>query len=110
MSGFLPPPLHRLSRDRRDRQQTPDIIWGPASISPSFIGRSRIARRAMTQMLRSLAVVGLGRRQDLHGAPCLLDPRHRRLRGAMHLDIDLGLDLAPAEQPNAAPGAANHAR
>src|ERR1700744_967298 len=112
MSGFLPPPLHRLSRAS---------FAGPSADAGHYLGpgfdksiihwaKSRDWCRAMTQMLRRLAFVGLDGSQDLHGAAGLLARRYRRLRGAMHLDIDLGLDRAAAEQPNAALGAANHAR
>src|SRR6201993_2002796 len=62
----------------------------------------------MTQMLRRLAFF-LGGSQDLHGAPGLLDGLDRRFRRAVHLDIDLGLELAAAEQPHAGLGAAQHA-
>ena len=61
----------------------------------------------MTQMLRRLAFVFLGRCQDLDRAARLLDRRDGGLGGAVHLDIQLGLELATAEQPNATLGAAN---
>src|SRR5260370_2187830 len=35
MFGFLPPPLRCHAQQHRDIQQTPDIIWCSASISPS---------------------------------------------------------------------------
>src|SRR5438445_5177512 len=66
--------------------------------------------RAMTQMLRRLAFVFLGRRQDFHRATRLLDRRDGGFGGAVHLDIQLGLEFAAAEQPNATLGAANDAR
>src|SRR5215471_8804124 len=53
--------------------------------------------------------LGLGG-EDLDRAAGLLDRRHRRLRGAIDLEIQLGLDLARAEQPHAVLGAAQHAR
>src|SRR3954452_5004698 len=62
----------------------------------------------MTQLLRRLAFF-LGRREDLHRAAGLLDCRNRGLRGAVHFDVELGLELAAAEQPQAALGAAQHA-
>src|SRR5438128_7415484 len=66
--------------------------------------------RAMTQMLRRFAFGFLGRRQDLDRSARLLDRRDGGLGGAMHLDAELGLELAAAEQPDAALGAANDAR
>src|SRR3954447_21388389 len=65
--------------------------------------------RAMTQMLRRLAFFLLGRGQDLHGAAGLLDRRDRGLGGAVHLDRELGLEFAAAEQPQAVLGATDHA-
>src|SRR5438270_10663551 len=62
----------------------------------------------MTQLLRRLAFF-LGRREDLHRAAGLLDGRDRGLRGAVHFDVELGLELAAAEQPQATLGAAQHA-
>src|SRR6201995_5906041 len=62
----------------------------------------------MTQMLRRFAFF-LGGSQDLHRTAGLLDPLDRGLRGAVHLDVNLGLDLAAAEQPHAGLGAAQHA-
>src|SRR6201989_1446584 len=62
----------------------------------------------MTQMLRRLAFFREGR-QDLHRAAGLLDRRDRGLRGAMHLDVELGLEFTAAEQPHAGLGAAQHA-
>src|ERR1700709_2719748 len=59
---------------------------------------------AMTQMLRSFAFV-LFRRQDFHRAAGLLDRRDGGFRRAVNLDIQLGLDLAAAEQAHAALGA-----
>src|SRR4051812_24619152 len=64
----------------------------------------------MTQMLRRLAFVFGGRRQDLDRSSRLLDRRDGGLGGAMHLDVELGLEFAAAEQPDAALGAANDAR
>src|SRR6266702_5056941 len=105
--GFLPPTLtpQALSGHR----QTPDIIWCSASISPSFYRPIARDRRAMTQMLRRLAFVLLGRSQHLHGATGLFDRRDRGFRGAVHLDGDLGPEFAAAEQPQAILGAAQHA-
>src|SRR5262245_52936376 len=65
--------------------------------------------RAMTQMLRRLAFVFLGRRQDFRRTARLLDRRDGGLGGAVHLDVQLGLELAAAEQPHARLGAAQHA-
>src|SRR3954464_174053 len=62
----------------------------------------------MTQLLRRLAFF-LGRREDLHRAAGLLDCRDRGLRGAVHFDVELRLELAAAEQPQATLGAAQHA-
>src|SRR6476659_3788981 len=66
-------------------------------------------KRAMTQMLRRLAFFLLGRGQDLHGAAGLLDRLDRGFRGAVHLDRELGLEFAAAEQSQAVLGAADHA-
>src|SRR3954452_8221266 len=71
--------------------------------------RSPADGRAMTQMLRRLAFVLLGRGQDLHGAAGLLDRRDRGLGGAVHLDRELGLEFPAAEQPQAVLGATDHA-
>src|SRR5579863_6022311 len=76
------------------------------------IGRPAILptpAQPMTQMLRRLAFVPLDRRQDLDRAAGLFDRCNRGLGGAVNLDIELGLDLAAAEQPHAVPGAAQHA-
>src|SRR3954462_13677248 len=64
---------------------------------------------AMTQMLRGLAFFLLGRSQNLHRAAGLFDRLDRGFRGAVHLDGDLGLEFATAEQPQAVLGAAQHA-
>src|SRR5689334_2026757 len=61
----------------------------------------------MTQLLRRLAFF-LGRGEDLHRTAGLLDRGDRGLGGAMHFDVELGLELAAAEQPQAALGAAQH--
>ena len=45
--------------------------------------------RAMTQMLRRLALFLLGRSQNLHRTAGLFDRRDRGFRGAMHLDGEL---------------------
>src|SRR6185312_7332809 len=66
-------------------------------------------RRAMTQMLRRLAFVLLGRGQDLHRAAGLLDRSNRGFGGTVHLDRELGLEFAAAEQPQAVLGATDHA-
>src|ERR1700704_7140250 len=55
----------------------------------------------MTQMLRRLAFVLLGRRQDFHRTARLLDRRDRGFRRTVNLDRQLGLDFAAAEQPHA---------
>src|SRR3954468_18555774 len=68
----------------------------------------RLPRPAMTQMLRSFAFV-LFRRQDFHRAAGLFDCSDSGFRRAMNLDGHLRLDLAPAEQPHPALGAANGA-
>ena len=52
----------------------------------------------MTQMLRSLAVF-LRRCEHLDRAAGLLDRSNGRLRSAVHLDSQLGLEFTPAEQP-----------
>src|ERR1700761_3552242 len=65
--------------------------------------------RAMTQMLRRLAFVLLGRRQDLDRAARLLDRLDRRLRGAVDFDVELGPEFTTAEQPHAILGAAQRA-
>src|SRR5258705_3058203 len=67
------------------------------------------SQRAMTQMLRRLAFVLLGRRQDFHRAARLLDRRDGGFRSAVNLDIQLGLELTPAEQAHAILGAPDHA-
>src|SRR6185437_6604033 len=59
-------------------------------------------------MLRRLAFF-LGGSEDLHGAASLLDGLDRRFRRAMHLDVDLGLELTAAEQPHTGLDAAQHA-
>src|SRR6476620_10009360 len=100
MFGFLPPPSCCHAPIGRDIRQTPDIIWCSASISPSSVTPIVRARRTMTQMLRRLAFV-LGRRQDLYRAARLLDRRDGGFRRAVHLDIQLGLELTAAEQPDA---------
>src|SRR5262249_11059849 len=46
---------------------------------------------------------------DLNRAARLLDRSYGRFRGAMNLDVELGLDLATTEQPDAVLGAAQHA-
>src|SRR5262245_55660514 len=92
-----------------DPQQPPDIIWYPVSISP-------LSRKAncppgggqMTQMLRRFALF-LGRRQDLDRAARLLDRRDGGLGSAVRFDRQLGLELAAAEQPQAALRPAQHA-
>src|ERR1700712_4256900 len=91
MSRLSPVAPHALSPGR-GHQQTPDIIWCSASISPSFYWRISRDRRAMTQMLRRLAFFLLGRSQNLHRAAGLFDRRDRGFRGAMRLDGQLGLD------------------
>src|SRR5947209_916405 len=65
----------------------------------------------MTINLRRLllGVFFLDRRQDLDRAAGLLDRGNRRLRRAVNLDGELGLDLAAAEQPHAPLGAPDHA-
>src|SRR6266702_8745959 len=63
----------------------------------------------MTQLLRRLAFFFLGGSEDLHRAAGLLDCRDRGLRGAVHFDVELGLELATAEQPQTGLGAAQHA-
>src|ERR1700722_3560944 len=65
--------------------------------------------RAMTQMLRRLAFVLLGRRQDFHRAARLLDRRDGGFRSAVHFDRQLGLDFTASEQPHAVLGAPEHA-
>src|ERR1700731_3969072 len=85
----------------RDIEQTPDIIWCSASISPSSCRADCPLEPAMTQMLRRLAFVLLCRRQDFHRAAGLLDRRDGGFRGAVNLDIQLGLDFTTAEQPDA---------
>src|SRR5262249_32936839 len=52
----------------------------------------------------------LRRRENFHRAAGLLDRRHRRLGGAVDLDIDLGLDLAAPQEPHTILGSAQHAR
>src|SRR6266852_3537644 len=59
------------------------------------------SQRAMTQMLRRLAFVLLGRRQDFHRAARLLDRRDGGFRSAVNLDGQLGLEFTAAEQPHA---------
>src|SRR6476660_2031015 len=59
----------------------------------------------MTQMLRRLAFVLRSRRQDFHRAARLLDRRNGGFRRAVNLDIELGLQFTPAEQPHAVLGA-----
>src|SRR6266403_2202232 len=63
----------------------------------------------MTQMLRRLAFVRLCRRQDFHRAARLLDRRNGGFRRAVDLDIELGFQLTPAEQPHAVLGAPDNA-
>src|SRR5689334_3863408 len=77
----------------------------------SIVPKSKLPEgaRAMTQMLRRFAFF-LGRGQDLDRTARLFDGRNRGLGSAVHLDIQLGLELAAAEQPNATLGAANDAR
>src|SRR5882724_10459321 len=106
--GFLPPPF------------TPQALVGPSADAGHYLvlgfdksivlsaDRPRFTR-AMTQMLRRLAFFLLGRSQDLHGATGLFDRRDRGFRGAVHLDGDLGLEFAAAQQPQAVLGAAQHA-
>src|SRR5712671_1013980 len=65
--------------------------------------------RAMTQMLRRLAFVLLGRGQDLDRAAGLLDRRDGGFRSAVNLDVQLGLEFTTAEQPHAGLGAPDHA-
>src|SRR6516225_1265262 len=110
MSGFLPPPFASPGPQHlRDRQRMPGIIWGPASIKSIVPWADRPPPKGlMTQMLRRFACF-LGARQDLHGAAGLIDRLDRGLGSAVDLDIDLGLDLAAAEQPHAALGAAQDA-
>src|SRR5215831_10040874 len=98
-----------FSHESRKSGSCAHYIWCSAPGSPSQSSAERTRSLAMTQLLRRLAFF-LRRREDLHGASGLLDGRHRRFRGAMHLNIDLGLDLAAAEQPHAVLGAAQHAR
>src|SRR5512133_2591760 len=66
-------------------------------------------KRAMTQMLRRLAFVLFCRRQDFHRAARLLDRRNGGFRRAVNLDIELGLQITPAEQPYAVLGAPDNA-
>src|SRR5262249_9853078 len=106
-------PDHALRRHSAmragNRAAAAHYIWCSAPRSPSQSPAERTRSLAMTQLLRPPPFL-LRRREDLHGPPALLDGRHRRFRGAMHLNIDLGLDLAAAEQPHAVLGAAQHAR
>src|ERR1700683_1537354 len=109
MFGFLPRPSRRHAPGQRDIQQTPDIIWCSASISPSSCHADCPPGRAMTQMLRRLTFVLLCRRQDFHRAARLLDRRDGGFRGAVNLDIQLGLDFTTAEQPHAILGTSDNA-
>src|SRR6185437_7806672 len=54
----------------------------------------------MTQMLRRLAFILLGRRQDFYRAARLLDRRDGGFRSAVYLDRQLGLEFATTEQPH----------
>src|ERR1700716_1303435 len=101
MFGFLPRPSRCHALRSRGIQQTPDIIWCSASISPSSCRPDCPPGWAMTQMLRRLAFVLLCRRQDFHRAARLLDRRDGGFRSAVNLDIQLGLEFAAAEQPHA---------
>src|SRR5256884_5112187 len=106
----LSPAAPQADAPGRGYRQTPDIIWCSASIkSIALTCGSPAHGQAMTQMLRRLAFFLLGRGQDLHGAAGLLDRRDRGLGGAVHLDRELGLELAAAEQPQAVLGATDHA-
>src|SRR5205085_9567830 len=65
----------------------------------------------MTISLRGflLRAFVLRRCQDLYGPAGLLDRRDGRLRRAVDFDIQLGFNLAAAQQPNARLGAPDHA-
>src|ERR1700722_14873119 len=101
MFGFLPRPSRRHAPGQRDIGQTPDIIWCSASISPSSRRADYPQRRIMTQMFRRPAFVLLCPRQDFPRAPRLLARRDGGFRGAVNLDIQLGLDFTTSEQPYA---------
>src|SRR6266480_3666620 len=109
MFVFLPRRLCRHAPRWRDIQQTPDIIWCSASISPSSHPPDCPLGPAMTQMLRRLAFVLLCRRQDLHRAASLLDRRDGGFRSAVNLDIQLGLEFTASEQPHAVLGTPDNA-
>src|SRR5215813_525521 len=70
----------------------------------------RLRVHAMTQMLRRLTLFVLRWCQNLHGAAGFLHRGDGRFRGAMDLDIDLGLDLTTSKQSDAILGTAEHSR
>src|SRR5437868_519143 len=109
MFGFLPeppsPPPRETGLSGRSADTGHYLVLGRDKSIVRSTDSPRVPR-AMTQMLRRLAVFRLGGRQDLDRAAGLLDRGNRRLGGAVHLDGQLGLDLATAEQPHAVLGAA----
>src|SRR5262245_61384243 len=92
MFGFLPPSPSSPRHPWRRLADPGDYLALGSDKSTSRGLQTLPRRRAMTQMLRRLALFLLGGRQDLHAAAGLLDRRNRRFRRAMNLDIDLGLD------------------
>src|SRR5215471_11573352 len=103
MLDFLPPPFApSCPRPGHSADAGHYLVLGfDKSIVPHAQRPARCG--PMTQMLRCLAFF-LGGREDLHRAAGLLNRRDRGLRGAMHLDVELGLELAAAEQPHAGLG------
>src|SRR3569832_821083 len=102
--GFLPPPSRCPASVGRSIQ--PDaghyLVLG--------FDMSLILSCRMTQMLRRFAFVLFGRSQNLHRAARLLDRGDSGNGCDMDLDVQLGLEFTPAEQPHAVLGAPVHPR
>src|SRR5438552_4968788 len=103
MSGFLPPSFALLflrTPGGRLAEAGHYLVLGLDKVHRLIV---RMARRlrAMTQMLRCLAFVLLRGCENLDRAARLLDRRDGGFRRAMNLDIQLGLDFTPSEQPHA---------
>src|SRR6185295_8676673 len=107
-SGFLPPSPKPMPRSGLSADAGHYLVLGYDKSIILSCGLPA-TKRAMTQMLRRLAFVLLGRGQDLHRAAGLLDRSNRGFGGTVHLDRELGLEFAAAEQPQAVLGATDHA-
>src|SRR5262249_22093050 len=96
--------------DRGSRLRPPRHAGPPrATRNPQDVCGADARHKAGAHLGGLLVLLRLGG-ENLDRAARLLDRGDRRLRGAVDLEIQLGLDLARAEQPHAVPGATQHAR